>query len=128
MIGLGDDLIDGGLQVAPDLKTPRLSRRLESFELAHPVRLQDVGAYRTDADPDRLGRQRRNTRGPGLVAQQALHALFGKAFLPAPDASPELAGLAHDRVGDHTRGAEQHDTGAPDVLLRRVRSRTSAAS
>ena len=67
-----------------------------------------------------LGRQRRNTRGPGLVAQQALYALFGKAFLPAPDASLGLAGLAHDRVGAHTRGAEQHDTGSPNVLLRRV--------
>ena len=83
-----------------------LGRRLGEGQFHHPL--------------GHLGRQRRNTRGSGLVAQQALHALFSKAFLPAPDASLGLAGLAHDRVGAHTRGAEQHDTGSPDVLLRRV--------
>ena len=111
-----------------------------------PVGAPDA-LHRTDADADflrhhrrrpvgRLGRrigqragdhalshgcaQRRNARRPHLVAQQAIDALLGEPFLPAPDAGLRLAGPAHDRVGAEPAGAQHHDRRTPNVLLRGV--------
>jgi hypothetical protein len=61
-----------------------------------------------------------DARGTRLVAQKALEALAGEAFLPAPDAGLGLAGVAHDRARADAFGRQQHDLCAPDVLLRRV--------
>src|ERR1700733_7637023 len=61
-----------------------------------------------------------DARGTRLVAQQALEALVGEAFLPAPDAGLGLAGVAHYRARAEGFGRQQHDLCAPDVLLRRV--------
>lgn len=65
------------------------------------------------------GRAWRRARD-GLVAQKALEALAGEAFLPAADAGLGLAGVAHDRARADAFGHQQHDLCAPDVLLRRV--------
>ena len=64
--------------------------------------------------------QRWNARRPGLVAQQALDTFFGESLLPAPDAGLRLARPAHDLDRADAGGAEQHDLGSPDMLLRRV--------
>src|ERR1700733_10342493 len=61
-----------------------------------------------------------DARGTRLVAQKALEALVGEAFLPAPDAGLGLAGVAHDRVRANAFGRHQRDLCSPDVLLRRV--------
>ena len=45
-----------------------------------------------DHSSDRLRRQRRPSRRPGLVAQQALDAFLGKPALPAPHRRPAHAG------------------------------------
>ena len=58
-----------------------------------------------------------DARRPRLVAQQAFEALGGEAFLQAPDAGLGLASLVHDRVRARTLGAQQHDPGAPNMLL-----------
>ena len=62
----------------------------------------------------------RDAGGPRLVTQKSVHPFGREAFLPAPDASLGLAGLAHDRVRARPFGAEQHDLRPPDVLLRGV--------
>ena len=67
-----------------------------------------------------LGPERRNARGPRLVAQEPVDAFLGEALLPAPDAGLGLAGLPHDLDRADAVGAQQDDLGAPDVLLRRV--------
>lgn len=59
-------------------------------------------------------------RGPGLVAQQAVHALLCKPFLPAPDRRLALGGGVHDRHRAQPSGGGQHDPGPPDMLLRAV--------
>ena len=103
--------------------------------------------HRTDADADRLGhrrrgpvrrlarrrpererhhalgdlrRQRRDARRARLVAQQPVHALLHEALLPAPDGGLGHAGLPHDLGRAAAFGGQQHDPGAPDVLLRAV--------
>lgn len=63
---------------------------------------------------------RRNARGPRLVAQQPFKAFLSEALLPAPDAGLGLAGPPHDFDGANTVGAQQHDLGTPDMLLRTV--------
>ena len=67
-----------------------------------------------------LRAERRNARGPRLVAQQARNTLLHEPFLPAPDAGLGLACLPHDLVGPDTVRRKQHDLGTPDMLLRRV--------
>jgi hypothetical protein len=110
---------------APDEQaTPK--RRIYSFERGHR-RAGPMGRFvrrflhGQSHDPlgDR-GIELWDARGPRLVAQKPVHALGGEPFLPAPDASLGLAGLAHDRVRADALGAEQHDLRAPNVLLRRV--------
>src|SRR5678815_4691477 len=47
-------------------------------------------------------------------------SLLGKSFLPAPDNRLALGGTAHDRHRAEPLGSGQHDSGAPDMLLRAV--------
>ena len=111
-----------------------------------PVRTPDA-LHRTDADADHrghrrrgpvrrlsrrqpererhhafgdLGRQRRDARRARLVAQQPVHALAHEPLLPAPDGGLGHLRLAHDLGRAEARGGQQHDPGAPDVLLRAV--------
>ena len=74
---------------------------------------------RHDARGD-LRPERRDARGSRLVAQEAVVTFLHEAFLPAPDTGLRLAGLAHDLVGADAIGAQQHDLGPPDMLLRRI--------
>jgi hypothetical protein len=64
--------------------------------------------------------QRRNPRGPRLVAQQPIEAFRHKPFLLAPDAGFRGAGLAHDLVGADAIGGQKDDLGPPHMLLRAV--------
>lgn len=61
-----------------------------------------------------------DARGARLVTQQAINAFFGEARLPAPHAGLGRACLPHDLDGADTVGAQQDDTGTPDVFLRAV--------
>jgi hypothetical protein len=61
-----------------------------------------------------------NPRGARLVSQEAVNAIFHEPLLPAPDAGPRRAGLAHDLAGPDTVGAQKHDVRSPNVLLRGV--------
>ena len=70
--------------------------------------------------PGHFRTERRNARGPRLVAQQSFEACRGEALLPAPHAGLGLAGLSHDLDGTGAVGAQQDDLGAPDALLRRI--------
>lgn len=72
-------------------------------------------------------------RGRHEVEGEARMAIEPGARLGMPvggvvveDHVDELAGPAHDLVGADPIGAEQHDPGAPDVLLGALRSRTTA--
>jgi hypothetical protein len=76
-------------------------------------RHQALGRFRTE---------RRNARWPRLFAQQSFEACRGEALVPAPHAGLGLAGLPHDLDGPGAVGAQQEDLGAPDALLRRIRS------
>ena len=67
-----------------------------------------------------FGPQGRHARRPRLVAQQAIDAFLHESLLPAPDADLGGVGLAHDLVGAYAIGGEQHDPGAPNMLLRRI--------
>jgi len=69
---------------------------------------------------DRLAPERLDTRGPRLVAKQALEPFFHEPFLPAPDASLGFAGSPHDLVRADPIGSEQDDLSPPDMLLRGV--------
>jgi hypothetical protein len=69
-------------------------------------------------DPiDGLGRQRRNPRGPGLVAGQPRDPLVHEALLPAPDHGFALADGLGDGVGALAIRRQQDNPSAPDVLL-----------
>ena len=71
-------------------------------------------------DPrDGVAIHRRLSRRPGLVAQQPMDAFLHEALLPAPHAGLGLAGLTHDGVGAEPVAGQQHDAGAPDMLLGR---------
>ena len=124
-------------------------RIVRAFERAHPMRLQTVrlpdpldGAQR-DLDPlghrgDRpvghlagwLERVSATTsatvRGGGMPGGRVLSRSrpstpsSAVALLPAPDGCLGHAGFTHDRMRAQAIGAQQHDTGPPDVLLRRV--------
>jgi hypothetical protein len=71
---------------------------------AMTTRVQSVvspGAVAKGQSDDALGDrgvELGDARGKCLVAQKALEALVGEAFLPAPDAGLGLAGVAHDRA------------------------------
>ena len=67
-----------------------------------------------------FGTERRNARGPRLVAQQPLEAFRGEALLPSPHAGLGLAGLPHDLDGADAVTAQHNDLGAPDMLLWRI--------
>ena len=79
--------------------------------------------FRERQRDDALGRldaQRLDARGTRLVAQQPIEALLDKALLPAPNTGLGLSGSSHDRVRADALGAQQHDFGPPNVLLRGV--------
>jgi len=63
-----------------------------------------------------LGRQRRDARGPRLVAQQARHAFSDVALLPAPDARLRHTRAPHDGVGAEPIRSGQYYVGTPDPL------------
>ena len=69
---------------------------------------------------DNLRGQSRDARRAGLVAQQAFHPFLHEPLLPAPHACLRRARPAHDLAGADPVGAQKHDLGAPDVLLRGV--------
>ena len=79
-----------------------------------------LGQRQRDHAFDHLRPERRNARGPRLVAQKAVDAFPHEALLPAPDTGLRFAGLPHDRVGADAIGAQQDDRRAPDMLLRRI--------
>ena len=64
--------------------------------------------------------QRRDARRPRLVAQQAVDPGQHESLLPAPDRSLGHPCLPHDLGRPVPLGRQQHDPGAPDVLLRTV--------
>src|SRR5215213_1534258 len=76
-----------------------LARRLGRGQLDHAV---DHGL-----------RQGRDARGPGLVAQQAGHALADEPLPPAPDARLALAGPPHDLGGAVAVRRGQDDRSSP---------------
>ncbi len=76
-----------------------------------------VGQDEGDDTLGHRGAERGKARAPRPVAQQAVIALLGEAFLPAPHAGLRLAGPAHDLVGAVPIGAEQNDPRAPHMLL-----------
>ena len=129
----------GEFGVVGDLEGPH-PMRLQP--LSHPD-----PSHRRGTDPDRLGhrrrgpmsrrvrrclvgqrhhpihrrrRQGRNARRPGLVAAQPRHPLVHEALLPAPHHRLVLADRAGDRGGALAIAGQQHNPGAPDVLLRTV--------
>jgi len=67
-----------------------------------------------------FGTERRDPGGPGLIAQQAIHARLHEPLLPAPDSGLGHARLTHDLGRAVTIGGQQHDLGTPDLLLRAV--------
>ena len=69
---------------------------------------------------DGLGRQRRDPRGAGLVADQPRDPFVHEALLPAPDRGFVLADGAGNGVGAVAIHRQEDDPGAPDVLLRAV--------
>ena len=81
-------------------------RHLHQRLLEHPI--------------DHLRRQRRRAGRPRFVVAQAIHAGFDIARPPAPNGR-----LAHPQptlnlVGADTVAGQEHDPGAPDMLLGRV--------
>ena len=110
-----------------------------------PMRRPDA-LHRRDADPDGFGYGRRvqcvaswggsvavrsttrlitswpsdGTRKHRVLLRRSFYALGRKALLTAPDAGLGRAGPAHDLDRAHTLRREQHDFGAPNVLLGRV--------
>ena len=69
---------------------------------------------------DGLGRQRRNARGPGLVAGEPRDPLMHETLLPAPHNGLALADSAHDGGGAVVVGGQSDDPRPPHVLLRTV--------
>ena len=67
-----------------------------------------------------IGFQRRNTRRPRLVAQQARDTIGHEALLPAPDRRLADTRIAHDLGRAAAVCRQQHDLRSPDVLLRSV--------
>ena len=69
---------------------------------------------------DNLGCQRRDSRGPRLVAPQPGNARGAKPLLPAPDHGFGLSGSPHDFGGAVAVRCQQDDLCPPDMLLRTV--------
>src|ERR1700722_4034808 len=67
-----------------------------------------------------LWAQRRNARGPRLVAPKPRHAFLAEPFLPAPDHRLGLAGGPHDLGSAMIIRRQKHNLRSPDVLLRAV--------
>ena len=67
-----------------------------------------------------LGRERRDARRTGLVAQQAANPVRHIALLPTPDRRLAGIGTSHDLCRAEALRRQQHDPCAPDVLLRAV--------
>lgn len=67
---------------------------------------------------DGARRQRFLAGRAGLVVQQALDALLGKALLPAPDRRAAGAGPPRHFQHRQALGRKQHDPGTLDVLER----------
>ena len=136
-----DDVADliGEARIVRQLELPH-PMRLQA--MAAPDAL-----HRTDADAAGLGHRRRrpvrglawrvgerplhpalderraewrDARRAGLVAQQAIHAGVHEPLLPAPDGGLCHTCLAHDLGRAVALGGQQHDPGAPDMLLRAV--------
>ena len=64
--------------------------------------------------------ERRDTRWPCLVAQQAIDANLDIAFLPAPDARLRFSRAPHDLIGAAAISRRQHDPRPPDSFARAV--------
>lgn len=79
-----------------------------------------VGERQLHHPRDDLRAERRDARRAGLVAQQAIDAGPHEPLLPAPDGGLGHPRLAHDLGRAEPFGGQQHDPGAPDVLLRAV--------
>jgi len=79
-----------------------------------------LGRGQGDDLVDHLLAERRDARGSGLVAQEAVDAFLGEAFLPAPHAGLRLLRPAHDLDRAAAIGGQKHDLGPPDMLLRRI--------
>jgi hypothetical protein len=62
----------------------------------------------------------RHPRRSGLVAQKAVDASSGEAFLPAPDADLRRPGSAHDLDRPEPLHRQKDDRGLPGTLLRSV--------
>ena len=134
-----DDLFELGREL-------RIIRQLEPADQMRPQAMSTPDPlHRTDADPSNLrhrragpmagGRrrpcqgqrhnafghfwaQRRNARGPRLVAPKSRHAFLAEPFLPAPDHRLGLAGGPHDLGSAMTIGRQKHNLCSPNVLLR----------
>jgi hypothetical protein len=114
-----------GLKPLSDPDAPH-RRRADPDRLGHcwraPVgRLVGRRLVGQHDDPiDGLGGQRRNARGPGLVAGQPLDPFMHEALLPAPDHGFALADSAGDGGGALAVGGQNNDPRPPKVLLRAV--------
>jgi len=69
---------------------------------------------------DGLGRQRRDARGPRLVAGQPLNPVVHEALLPTPYHRFVLTDGLGDGVGALAIRRQQDDPVAPDMLLRAI--------
>ena len=76
-----------------------------------------IGQRQSDHPLGHLGAQGRNARRPRLVAEKAIHALFHKPLLPAPDTGLGLAGPTHNCRCADTVGAQQNDCRPPHMFL-----------
>ena len=108
---------------APDpVNRTGANARFASHQRGRPVgrltrrRLTRPGRY----PGDQLRGQRRDARRTGLVAQQAFHPFLHEPLLPPPHACLGRARPPHDLARADPVGAQKHDLGAPDGLLRGV--------
>src|SRR5260370_26775746 len=94
------------------------ARRLPHHDASPMGRLTGrIGLGQGDDAFGHLCAKRSNARRSGLVAKEALKAFMTEALLPAPPASPRLAGLAHDLIRADPAIAEQDDLHSPSMLL-----------
>ena len=108
----------------PGLPDPLDRAQAEVHRLCHgaagPVRGLGGGRLTGLFDDlcDDLGRGRRRAGLAGLVAQEAVDALFGIALLPAPDGRARAADLIGDLQNLRLAIGGEHDLGTLDVLER----------
>src|ERR1700735_633109 len=112
------------IDIEPDHITKLLGKMLviRQLELAYPMRLSKRGSHEGGHN---FGAERRNARRPGLVAQEAVHALLHEPLLPSPDAGLRYPRLTHDLGRGETGWRPKHDPRAPDMLLRTVSVRSN---